>query len=102
MNETAVVTARGAAAIRAGSPWIQRADVTRGPAADAMDGGPYLVHVADAHGRPLARATWAAAARIALRIVDRTPHAIQDSSGGRAGASRVDGGLDAFVAMVEE
>jgi len=102
VNETAVVTARGAAAIRAGSPWIQRADVTRGPDADAMDGGPYLVSVADAHGRPLARATWAATARIALRIVDRAPVAPRGSPGARAGAVRVDGGLDAFLAMVDE
>jgi 23S rRNA (cytosine1962-C5)-methyltransferase len=67
----AVVTARGAARIRAGHPWVLRADVTRGPTSDAGDGGPALVAVEDGRGRVLGVATWAAQARIALRLLSR-------------------------------
>ena len=67
----AVVSARGAARIRAGHPWIFRPDVVRGPASDAGDGGPALVTVEDGRGKRLGLATWAARARLALRMVDR-------------------------------
>src|SRR4051794_6868028 len=83
---TAVVSPRGAARIRAGHPWVFRQDVTRGPAADAGTGGPAVVEVRDPRGKPLGRATWAARARLALRMLDR--------GGGEAG----DGDLLALVA----
>src|SRR5882672_10693542 len=68
---TATVSARGAARLRAGHPWVFRQDVVRGPAKDARDGGPLLVEVRDPRGKPLATATWAAEARLALRVVAR-------------------------------
>ncbi len=67
----AVVTSRGAARIRAGHPWVFRPDVVRGPANDAGDGGPSLVAVEDGRGKRLGLATWAARARLALRMLDR-------------------------------
>jgi len=66
---TATVSARGAARIRAGHPWVFRQDVVRGPAKDGRAGGPLLVDVRDARGKTLAVATWAAEARLALRVV---------------------------------
>ena len=97
------MTARGAALIRAGYPWVHRADVTRGPARDANDGGPFVVAVVDGHGRRIARATWAASARIALRIFDRPQDALTPSpGGGGAPSGEVDGSLDALLALVEE
>ena len=69
----AVVSARGAARLRAGHPWIDRDDVARGPARDAGDGGPSLVAIEDGRGKPLGTATWAARARLALRVVARAP-----------------------------
>jgi 23S rRNA (cytosine1962-C5)-methyltransferase len=67
----AVVNSRGAARIRAGHPWVFRPDVIRGPAGDAGDGGPSLVTVEDGRGKRLGLATWAARARLALRMVAR-------------------------------
>jgi 23S rRNA (cytosine1962-C5)-methyltransferase len=67
-----VVTSRGRARVLGGHPWVYRADVSHGPASDARDGGPPLVLVTDGQRRPLAVATWAAEARIALRILERT------------------------------
>src|SRR3954466_2869268 len=72
--ETAVVSARGAARIGAGHPWVFRPDVVRGPSHDATDGGPALVRVRDGRGRPLGVATWAARPRLALRMVARAGH----------------------------
>ena len=66
---TVTVSARGAARVRAGHPWVFRQDVARGPAKDARAGGPALVEVRDPRGKPLALATWAAEARIALRVL---------------------------------
>ncbi len=71
-SATAVVNARGAARIRGGHPWVFRDDVVSGPARDAGDGGPPLVGVVDARGKRLGWATWAAQARLALRMVGRT------------------------------
>ena len=62
----AVVNARGVARIRAGHPWVFRAEVTDGPGRDAGDGGPALVAVRDNRGRSLGVATWAARARLAM------------------------------------
>jgi 23S rRNA (cytosine1962-C5)-methyltransferase len=72
---TVTVSARGAARVRSGHPWVFRQDVVRGPAKDAGAGGPALVEVRDARGKALGVATWAAEARIALRVVDREPMA---------------------------
>jgi 23S rRNA (cytosine1962-C5)-methyltransferase len=70
--EVVTVGPRGAARIRAGHPWVFRQDVVRGPAGDASaGGGPALVAVRDARGKPLGVATWAARARLALRMVSR-------------------------------
>ena len=71
----AVVSARGAARIRAGHPWVYRPDVIRGPATDAGDGGPSLVAVEDGRGKRLGLATWAARARLALRMLARDDQA---------------------------
>lgn len=71
MSFTVVVNARGRARIAAGHPWVFRQDVVRGPATDARSGGPSLVLVTDDRKRPLAVATWAAEARLALRVIDR-------------------------------
>src|SRR5262245_42116730 len=73
--ESAVVTARGAARIAGGHPWVFRPDVVRGPRQDAGDGGPSLVRVRDGRGRPLGVATWAARPRLALRMVARAGEA---------------------------
>lgn len=70
-SATAVVSARGAARIRSGHPWVFGTDVVRGPARDAGDGGPALVTVEDGRGKTLGVATWAARARLALRMVAR-------------------------------
>jgi 23S rRNA (cytosine1962-C5)-methyltransferase len=70
-SATAVVSARGAARLRAGHPWVYRPDVIRGPAHDAGDGGPSLVSVEDGRGKRLGWATWAARARLALRMIGR-------------------------------
>ena len=70
-DQIAVVTARGAARVRGGHPWVYRDDVARGPSRDAGDGGPALVAVVDARGKRLGTATWAARARLALRMVAR-------------------------------
>jgi 23S rRNA (cytosine1962-C5)-methyltransferase len=66
---TVTVSARGAARVRAGHPWVFRQDVARGPAQDARAGGPALVEVRDPRGKPLGVATWAAEARLALRML---------------------------------
>ncbi len=66
-----VVSGRGAARVRAGHPWVFRDDVVRGPERDAGDGGPALVALEDARGKRLGIATWAARARLALRMVAR-------------------------------
>jgi 23S rRNA (cytosine1962-C5)-methyltransferase len=50
---------------------VYRPDVVRGPARDATDGGPSLITVHDRRGKTLGVATWAARARLALRMVAR-------------------------------
>jgi 23S rRNA (cytosine1962-C5)-methyltransferase len=65
----AIVNARGAARVRSGLPWVYRPDVVRGPAKDARAGGPAVVEVRDARGKTLGFATWAAEARLALRML---------------------------------
>jgi 23S rRNA (cytosine1962-C5)-methyltransferase len=63
-----VVTARGRARVLARHPWIFRQDVVRGPDTDARDGGPALVRVLGPRGEPLGLASWAARAKVALRV----------------------------------
>ena len=70
-SATAVVSARGAARIRSGHPWVFRPDVISGPARGASDGGPALVTVEAGRGKALGIATWAARARLALRMIAR-------------------------------
>jgi 23S rRNA (cytosine1962-C5)-methyltransferase len=76
--DTAVVNARGRARIASGHPWVFRQDVIRGPASDAGDGGPSLVLVTDDRKRPLAVATWAAQAKLALRVIERDVDVVPD------------------------
>jgi 23S rRNA (cytosine1962-C5)-methyltransferase len=62
------VTARGAARVRAGHPWVLRADVVAPPG----DGDE--AQVVDERGRPLGAALWAGPpAPIALRVYARDP-----------------------------
>jgi 23S rRNA (cytosine1962-C5)-methyltransferase len=89
-SATAVVSARGAARIRAGHPWVYRPDVIRGPAQDAGDGGPSLVSVEDGRGKRLGWATWAARARLALRMIGQgaePPRRLTDLVDERLGAA---------------
>jgi 23S rRNA (cytosine1962-C5)-methyltransferase len=65
----AVVNERGRARILARHPWVFRQDVVKGPATDAGDGGPAIVRVLDPRGHLLGFATWAARAKIALRLL---------------------------------
>ena len=67
----AVVNSHGVSRIRAGHPWIFRQDVVRGPDADAATGGPAMVEVQDGRGKRLGVATWAAQAKLALRMLTR-------------------------------
>jgi 23S rRNA (cytosine1962-C5)-methyltransferase len=86
----AVVNARGRSRIAAGYPWVFRQDVIRGPAQDARAGGPAVVQVTDDRGRVLGVATWAAEARLALRMLARgegAAPALLDVVGARLGAA---------------
>jgi 23S rRNA (cytosine1962-C5)-methyltransferase len=74
----AAVSARGRARIVEGHPWIFRQDILSGPSKDAGEpgqagdaAGPPIVLVTDQRGTPLAWATWAARARIGLRVLER-------------------------------
>jgi 23S rRNA (cytosine1962-C5)-methyltransferase len=67
----AVVNSHGAGRIRAGHPWIFRQDIVRGPDTDAATGGPSVVEVRDGRGKSLGAATWAARAKLALRMLTR-------------------------------
>ena len=70
------MSARGRERLLARHPWIFSQDVVDGPAADAREGGPRTVWVADQRGRLLGTATWAKGARIGLRVL----HVMQDRS----------------------
>ena len=75
----AVVSSHGAARVRAGHPWVFRQDVTRGPDGDAGSGGPSIVEVRDGRGKKLGTATWAARAKLALRMLARADAPMPDS-----------------------
>jgi 23S rRNA (cytosine1962-C5)-methyltransferase len=66
----AVIAARGAHRIARGHPWVYKSDVTTRP--DTPAG---VVPVRDGHGRPLGWALWSPRSEIALRLLDRDPHA---------------------------
>jgi 23S rRNA (cytosine1962-C5)-methyltransferase len=91
----AVVNARGRARVLARHPWIFRQDVVSGPGTDARDGGPALVRVLGPRGEPLALASWAARAKVALRVFAVGPQAAEEP-GERSG----DGAGDLFALVV--
>jgi 23S rRNA (cytosine1962-C5)-methyltransferase len=68
--ESAIVSAKGAQRWAQGHPWIYRSDVVQRPDADA---GAVPVH--DERGRPLGCALWSPTSEIALRLIDKNPHA---------------------------
>src|SRR5438128_11159769 len=59
------VTARGAARLRGGLPWVYAEDVTR------SDGEGDVARVVDARGATLGTALWAPGARLPLRLIAR-------------------------------
>ena len=61
------VTARGAARLRSGHPWVYAEDVARSDGSDGAD----VVRVVDARGAILGTALWAAGARLPLRLLSR-------------------------------
>jgi 23S rRNA (cytosine1962-C5)-methyltransferase len=70
MSSTAdvvTVTARGAARLRAGHPWVYAEDVARHEARGDV------VRVVDGRGATLGTALWAAGARLPLRLLSREP-----------------------------
>jgi 23S rRNA (cytosine1962-C5)-methyltransferase len=71
--------------------------VVRGPDTDAAGGGPALVAVVDGHGHRLGAATWAATARLALRMVTRAGDPDDVPGGAPIEGS---GGLDALLSCV--
>jgi 23S rRNA (cytosine1962-C5)-methyltransferase len=96
------VSARGLGRIRAGHPWIYRPDIVRGPAQDAGQGGPAVVAVVDARGHRVGTATWAATARLALRMLTRSGDP-DDPLGEQAqGPGWPLGDLDALIACVRD
>ena len=66
----AVLTGRGRLRLLARQPWIFRQDVVSGPADDAQGTGPDTVWLADQRGRLLGWGTWAARAKIAVRVFE--------------------------------
>jgi 23S rRNA (cytosine1962-C5)-methyltransferase len=90
---TATVAARGRARVLAGHPWVFRQDVLRGPAEDAATGGPAIVRIVDERGRPLGLGTWAARAKLALRVLARDE--------GDRPPPVTTGGLEDLLALVE-
>ncbi|HEY0715822.1 MAG TPA: methyltransferase domain-containing protein [Polyangia bacterium] len=76
----AVVTDKARARVLARHPWIFRQDIVRGPATDARTGGPRVVTVQDTRGRRLGLATWAATAKLALRMLTTDERGDRDGS----------------------
>jgi len=73
--DSATVSAKGARRWAHGHPWIYRSDVLTRPSAAA---GAVTVH--DERGRPLGCALWSRTSEIALRLLDRNPHATLDEA----------------------
>ena len=63
--EVVTVTARGAARLRGGHPWVYAEDVAR------PDAGGDVVRVVDGRGARLGTALWAPGARLPLRLLSR-------------------------------
>src|SRR5690348_16352631 len=94
--EAATVSARAAARIRGGHPWVARPELLRAPPAGD------LVRVVDEKRRPLGTALWSPASRVALRMIDPGEvddlEALIDRRLGEALARRaaITGGRDAY------
>jgi 23S rRNA (cytosine1962-C5)-methyltransferase len=73
---TVSVTPKGAARARAGHPWIFRSDVAS--ARPGLESGAE-VRLADARGNFIARAFWAQASPIALRVLSRKDEPLDDA-----------------------
>src|SRR5438874_7342837 len=63
--DVVTVTARGAARLRGGNPWVYAEDIAR------HDAHGDVVRVVDGRGAPLGTALWAAGARLPLRLFAR-------------------------------
>lgn len=74
-GQRAVVSPKGASRWEAGHPWIYRSDVVERP--DAAAGA---VQVTTHRGLPLGWALWSPRSEIALRLLDRDPHAVIDET----------------------
>lgn len=72
-GQRAVVSPKGAGRWEAGHPWIYRSDVVERP--DVSAGA---VQVSTHRGVPLGWALWSPRSEIALRLLDREPHAVID------------------------
>lgn len=72
-HDLAVISDRGAARWQRGHPWIFRSDLVRAPEGPA---GP--TRVEDPRGRPVGVALWSPRSQIALRMLERDPHAELD------------------------
>src|SRR6266498_2974884 len=66
-DSVVTVTARGAARLRAGNPWVFAPDVA--PSAAAVGGD--VVRVVDGRGTTLGTALWAPGAKLPLRLLSR-------------------------------
>jgi 23S rRNA (cytosine1962-C5)-methyltransferase len=75
VTESAVISTKGARRLAHGHPWIYRSDVLVRP--DAPAGA---VVVRDERGRELGCALWSPKSEIALRVLDRDPHAVLDAA----------------------
>ncbi|MGI8546834.1 MAG: class I SAM-dependent rRNA methyltransferase, partial [Gemmatimonadaceae bacterium] len=83
---TAEVSSRGARRWENGHPWIFKSDVTGAP--DAPAGA---VEVRDSRGKSLGVALWSPRSEISLRLLDRDPQVIIDTSWWRQRIARASG-----------
>ena len=72
---SATVSTKGARRWTNGHPWIYRSDVIDRPHGDAG-----LARVTDQRGKPLGVALWSPRSEISLRLLDRDPAAVIDST----------------------
>jgi len=68
------ISARAAARLRAGHPWVYRSDVSADPRLAAGA----LVAVKDPRGKPLGSALYSSSSQIAVRLVSTRPLAGRD------------------------